>query len=56
MDVLDGALSPEEIMRLDLPLVMDLVKAKTRLEESKGKARRAAQEMQKMEKKGGGMF
>ena len=56
MDVLDGALSPGEIMRLDLPLVMDMVRAKTRLEEGKSKARRAAQDMQKMEKRGGGLM
>jgi hypothetical protein len=55
MDVLDGAVSPEEIRSMDLPLVMDLIRAKSRLEESKGKARRAAQEMSKMEKKGGGL-
>lgn len=50
MDVL-GLDSPEQIMRLDLPLVMDLVRAKIRLEESKSKAQKAAQELEKLKSK-----
>ena len=50
MDVL-GLNSPEQIMRLELPLVMDLVKAKIRLEENKSKAQRAAQELEKLKGK-----
>ena len=37
-------------MRLELPLVMDLVKAKIRLEKQKSDAQRAAQEMQQLRK------
>jgi hypothetical protein len=50
MDVL-GLNSPEQIIRLELPFVMDLVKAKIRLEESKSKAQRAAQELDKLRQK-----
>lgn len=39
-------------MRLDLPFVTDLVKAKIRLEESKSKAQRAAKELEAIQKKG----
>jgi len=53
MDVLDGVLSLDDILTKDLPLVLDLLKAKTRLEESKSRARRQAQELAKLEKKGG---
>ena len=50
MDIL-GLNSPEQIIRLELPFVMDLVKAKIRLEESKSKAQRAAQELDKLQQK-----
>jgi hypothetical protein len=50
MDVL-GLNSPEQIIRLELPFVMDLVKAKIRLEESKSKAQRAAQALDKLQQK-----
>ncbi len=50
MDVL-ALPNPEQIMRLPLPLVMDLVKAKIRLEESKNKAQKAAQELDKIQQK-----
>lgn len=49
MDVLDLK-DPEQILRLELPFVMDLVKAKIRLEESKTKAQKAAQEMDAINK------
>jgi hypothetical protein len=52
LDVLEGALSPEQVMKMELPFVMDLVRAKIRLEESKSKAQRAAREMEKLNKKG----
>jgi hypothetical protein len=48
MDVLDLR-DPEQIMRLELPFVMDLVKAKIRLEESKAKAQKNAQEMERLQ-------
>ena len=50
LDVLGGQFSPESVMRLELPLVMDLVKAKIRLEKQKSDAQRAAQEMQQLRK------
>jgi hypothetical protein len=50
MDVL-GWHDPEQIQRLPLPFVMDLVKAKIRLEESKTKAQKAAQELDKLQQK-----
>ena len=50
MDVL-GLSSPEQVLRLELPFVMDLVKAKIRLEESKSRAQRAAQELDKIQQK-----
>jgi hypothetical protein len=50
MDVL-GLPNPEQIMRLPLPLVMDLVKAKIRLEESKSRAQKAAQELDKLQQR-----
>jgi hypothetical protein len=50
MDVL-ALPNPEQIMRMPLPLVMDLVKAKIRLEESKSKAQKAAQELDKLQAK-----
>lgn len=50
MDVL-GWQNPEQILRLPLPFVMDLVKAKIRLEESKSKAQKAAQELDKLQQK-----
>lgn len=40
--------SPEQVMHMELPLAMDLVKAKIRLEESKSKAQKAAQELAKL--------
>jgi len=48
MDIL-GISDPEMVVRLELPFVMDLVKAKIRLEESKSKAQRAAQELDKVQ-------
>lgn len=42
---------PELVVHLELPFVMDLVKAKIRLEESKSKAQRAAQELDKVQGK-----
>ena len=50
MDVL-GLSDPEQILRLELPFVMDLVKAKIRLEENKSKAQKAAQELEKIKQK-----
>ena len=49
MDVLELK-DPEQIMRLELPFVMDLVKAKIRLEEAKTKAQKAAREMEAINK------
>ena len=50
MDVLEIK-NPELIMRLDLPLVMDMLKAKIRLEESKAKARKTAEDLAAINKK-----
>ena len=50
MDVLDWK-NPEQIISMELPFVMDLVKAKIRLEESKSKAQKAAQELDKIQQK-----
>ena len=50
LDVLGGQITPESVMRLELPFVMDLVKAKIRLEKQKSDAQRSAQEMQKLQK------
>lgn len=55
MDV-TGINDPSVLLHMDLPLVMDLMKAKIKLEESKSKAQKAAREMQQMMKGGGGMF
>jgi hypothetical protein len=52
IDVLDGAISPAEIMSLDLPFVIDLVKAKVRLEQNKSKAQKAARELEALSKRG----
>ena len=56
LDVFDGAISPEAVMRMDLPFVMDLVKAKIRLEESKSKAQKAAKELAQIQKSGSKIF
>ena len=53
--MLGGAVSPELVMSAELPFVMDLLKAKIRLEESKAKAQRAARELDKVQK-GGNLF
>ena len=50
MDVL-ALPDPEQIMRLPLPFVMDLVKAKIRLEENKSKAQKTAQELEKIQQR-----
>ena len=50
MDVL-AIHDPSIVMSLELPLVMDLVKAKIRLEENKVKAQKAAQELEKTKKR-----
>ena len=49
LDVL-GSFDPEQVMKMELPFVMDLVKAKVRLEESKSKAQKAAKEFAAMNK------
>ena len=41
-------------MRLELPFVMDLVKAKIRLEENKAKAQKAAQDLASSNSASGG--
>lgn len=47
MSVIDvlGINDPELVMTMPLPLIMDLVKAKVRLEESKTKAQKAARDL-----------
>jgi hypothetical protein len=48
LDVLEGALTPYEVVTTALPDVMDLVKAKVRLEQTKSKAQKAARELEAM--------
>lgn len=52
MDVL-GIHDPELVVKLEIPFVMDLVKAKIRLEESKSKAQKAAEELGRLQQKRG---
>jgi hypothetical protein len=47
LDIL-GPVDPERIMALPLPFVMDLIKAKIRLEESKSKAQKAARALEEV--------
>jgi hypothetical protein len=47
MDILNVT-SPEQIVKLELPFVIDLVKAKIRLEENKSKAQKMARELNEL--------
>ncbi len=53
IDVLDGNISVGEVLNMPLPDVLDLVKAKVRLEQAKTKAQKVAKELQAMNKSGG---
>ena len=50
LDVLEGAISPTEVMEQPLPFVLGLVRGKVRLEQAKSKAQKAARELEAMQK------
>lgn len=51
LDVVGDSLSPNDVLTMDLPLVMDLVRGKVRLEQAKTKAQKVAKELAMMQGK-----